>query len=169
MQRILTGQLANQSGLEVISFQHSDCLVFERGETLKMFQPQSKRVLGGTSQGRLVIGDLLMMFENDLERLRPPSKRYRFANFIAGIPIANFPSITASSLIVGDAVDQEFFSQIRDLLNPLPDSKSEWIATFGEDFFNRDALGRCVEAVRYLREDHCFRRQLTTRAVIRDR
>ena len=153
MQRILTAQLANQGGLEVISFQYADCLVFDRGETLKMFRPQSKRLLGGTSHDRIVIGDLLMIFENDLERLRPPSMRYKFANFITGIPIANFPSITASSLIVGDAIDQEFFSQIRDLLNALPDRKSEWIARFGEDFFTRDAIDRCVEVVRHLRED----------------
>jgi hypothetical protein len=154
MQRILTAQLANQSGLEVVLFQHADCLVFDRGETLKMFLPQSKRVLGGTSQNRMVIGDLLMIFEKDLERLHPPSTRYKFANFITGVPIANFPSITASSLIVGDAVDPGFFSQLRDLLNAFPDSKSEWIARFGEDFFTRDVVGRCVEAVRHLREDH---------------
>ena len=152
MQRNLTAQLANQSGLEVISFQHSDCLIFERGETLKMFLPESKRVLGGTSQDRMVIGDLLMIFATDLERLKPPSKRYRFANFITGIPIANFPSITASSLMVGDAVGQDFFSQIHDLLKALPDRKSEWIASFGEDFFSRDVLDRCVETVRHLRE-----------------
>ena len=154
MQRILTAQLANQSGLEVISFQHADCLIFERGETLKMFLPHSKRLLGGTSQDRIVIGDLLMIFENDLEPLRPPSKRYKFANFITGIPIANFPSITASSLIVGGAIDQDFFSRIHDLLNALPDRKSEWIARFGENFFTRGAIDRCVEAVRHLREDH---------------
>ncbi len=154
MQRILTAQLANQSGLEVIAFQHSDCLIFERGETLKMFLPRSKRLLGGTSQDRMVIGDLLTIFAKDLERLRAPSKRYKFANFITGIPIANFPSIIASSLIVEDAVDQGFFNQIRDLLNALPDRKSEWITRFGEDFFTRDAIGRCVEAVRHLRDDH---------------
>jgi hypothetical protein len=154
MQRTLTAQLANQSGLEVISFQHSDCLVFERGETLKMFLPHSKRVLGGTPQDRMVMGDLLIIFEKDLERLHPPSKRYKFANFIVGIPLANLPSITASSLIVGDAVDQDFFRQIHHLLSALPDRKSEWIARFGEDFFTRDAIGRCVEAVRHLRENH---------------
>jgi hypothetical protein len=154
MQRNLAAQLAKQSGLEVISFQHSDCLVFERGETLKMFLPRSKRLLGGTSQDRMVIGDLLMIFATDLERLQPPSKRYRFANFITGVPIANFPAITVSSLFVGDEVDQDFFGQLHDLLNALPDRKSEWIARFGVDFFSRDAIGRCVEVVRYLREDH---------------
>jgi hypothetical protein len=154
MQRILTAQLANQSGLKVISFQHYDCLVFERGETLKLFLPHSKRVLGGTPQDRMVTGDLLMILEKDLDRLHPPSKRYKSTNFIATIPIANFPSITASSLIVGDAVDQDFFRQIRDLLNAFPDRKTEWIARFGEDFFTRDAISRCVEAVRHLREDH---------------
>ena len=154
MQRILTAQLANQSGLDVISFQHYDCLIFERGETLKLFLPQSKRVLGGAPQDRIVIADLLLVFEKNLERVRPPSKRYKSANFITAIPIANFPSLTASSLIVGDAVDQDFFRQVHELLNALPDTESEWIARFGENFFNRDAVSRCVEVVRHLREDH---------------
>lgn len=153
MQRILTAQLANQSGLEVISSQHYDCLVFEHGETLKLFLPQSKRVLGGTPQDRMVIGNLVMVLEKNLERLCKPSKRYKSANFIAAIPIANFPSLTASSLIVGDAVDQDFFGQIHDLLKALPDMESEWIARFGEDFFNRDAIRRCVAVVSHLRED----------------
>jgi hypothetical protein len=111
-------------------------------------------VLGGTPQNRMVIGNLLMIFERDLERLHPPSKRYKFNNFTTSIPIANFPSITASSLIVGDAVDEDFFRHIQQLLNALPDSKSEWIGRFGEDFFGRDAIARCVEAVRHLRGDH---------------
>lgn len=154
MQRKLTSQLADQSGLEVISFQHFDCLVFERGEILKMFLPRSKRLLGGTPQDRMVFGDLLVVFENDLQRLRPPSQRYNLGNFATGIPIANFPSIIASSVIVADAVDQDFFRQIHDLLNGLPNGRSEWIATFGEDFFARPAIDRCVEAVRHLRDDH---------------
>lgn len=153
MQRQLTTKLANQSGLEVISFQHCDCLIFESGETLKMFLPQSKRVLGGTSQNRMVIGYLLLTFAKDLERLKPPSKRYKFANFIAGIPIANFPSITESSMIIGEAVGQSFFNQIRDLMIALPDRETDWIARFGEDFFSRDALGRSVEIIRHLREE----------------
>lgn len=151
MQRTLTAQLANQSGLEVVSFQHHDCLLFTRGETWKMFLPHSKRALGGTAQDRLVIGDLLAIFEKDLERLRPPSKRFKFADFVISIPIANFPSITTSSVILEGVVDREFFWQIRDLLNALPDRKSEWIAKFGEDFFALAPIDRCVNAVSRLR------------------
>lgn len=119
-----------------------------------MFLPRSKRLLGGTPQDRMVIGDLLVVFEEDLKRLRPPSRRYKLANFVTGIPIANFPSIIAFSVIVGDTVDPDFFRQIRDLLNRLPDSKLEWIAAFGDDFFTRPATDRRVEAVRHLRDDH---------------
>lgn len=151
MQRTLTAQLASQSGLEVVSFQHYDCLLFERGETWKMFLPHSKRVLGGTAQERLVIGDLLAIFGKDLERLRPPSKRFKFADFVTSMPIANFPSITMSSVIIEGVVDRDFFRQIHDLLNGLPDRKAEWIATFGEDFFTRTPIDRCVDTVRHLR------------------
>lgn len=151
MQRTLTAHLAGQSGLEVVSFQHYDCLLFERGETWKMFLPRSKRLLGKTAQERLVIGDLLMIFGKDLERLRPPSTRFKFADFVTSIPIANFPSITASSVITEGVVDPDFFVQIRDLLNELPDKRSEWIGTFGKDFFTRTSIDRCVDTVRHLR------------------
>ncbi|MBJ7501286.1 MAG: hypothetical protein JHC57_16135 [Sphingopyxis sp.] len=152
MQRRLTTQLANQSGLEVISFQHCDCLVFSRGETLKMFAPHSKRVLGGTAQDRIVTGDLLVIFDADLEPLRSPSKRFKFANFATYAPIANFPSTAESSMIIEGVVDEHFFRQIHDLLAALPVSKSEWNAKFGPDFFTRTMIDRCVETVKYLRK-----------------
>jgi len=154
MQRNLTVQLASQSGLEVVSFQHYDCLLFERGETWKMFLPQSKQLLGRTTQERLVIGNLLAVFGQDLERLRPPSKRFKFADFATSIPIANFPSITEYSLIIEGNVDPDFFRRIRALLNDLPDKRSDWIATFGEDFFTRTPIDRCVDTIRYLRLRH---------------
>lgn len=151
MQRTLAAKLASQAGLDVVSFQHFDCLLFERGETWKMFLPHSKRILGGTAQDRMVIGDLLAIFDKDLERLRPPSERFKFANFVTGVPIANFPSITTSSMIVEGVVDQDFFLKIEALLNALPNRESEWITKFGEDFCNRAAIDRCVAVVRYLR------------------
>jgi len=150
MQRTLTADLAFQSGLEIVSFQYYDCLLFQRGETLKMFLPRSIPMLGGTAQDRLVTGDLLAIFEKDLERLRPPSKRFRFADLVTSTPIANFPSIITSSLIVEGVVDRDFFRQIHDLLSALPDRKSDWIAQFGEDFFARSRIDRCIDAIRYL-------------------
>lgn len=151
MQRTLAAHLASQSNLEVVSFQHFDCLLFERGETWKMFLPRSKRLLGGTTQERLVIGDLLAIFEKDLQRLRPPSTRFKFVDFATSIPIANFPSITASSVIIEGVVDPDFFRKIRFLLNGMPDGISEWTATFGEDFLTRSPINRCVDTVKYLR------------------
>ena len=151
MQRKLTAQLAIQGGLEVISFQHCDCLVFERRETLKMLSPHSSRMLGGNAQYRRVAGDLIVIFEADLERLRPPSKRFKFGGFVTFMPTANFPSTITGSEIIEGEVDRNFFGKIRDLLNALPDSKSEWISKFGEDFFSRTLTDRCVDTVRDLR------------------
>ena len=151
MQRKLAAQLATQSGLEVVSFEHFDCLVFERGETLKMLSPHSSRMLGGRPQDRRVEGDLIVIFEEDLERLRPPSKRFKFGDFVTFMPTANFPSTIAGSEIVEGEVDRNFLGKIRELLNALPDSKSEWISKFGEDFFSRTPTDRCVDTVRYLR------------------
>jgi hypothetical protein len=151
MQRALTSQLGNQSGLDVISFQHFDALLFRRGETLKMFRPQTKRVIGGTARDRMIIGDFLILFEKDLELLRSPSTRYRYTNVVTAFPIANFPSLVASSMLVNDAVNIRFFDQIDDTLNALPNSNAEWIAKFGKDFFGSSVVDRCVEVVGYLR------------------
>ncbi|MBN8817307.1 MAG: hypothetical protein J0I80_01150 [Sphingomonas sp.] len=150
MQRTLAAKLASQAGLDVVSFQHFDCLLFERGETWKMFLPYSKRMLGGTAQDRMVIGNLLAVFDKDIERLRPPSERFKFSRCVTSLPIANFPSITTSSMVVEGVVDQEFFLKIEALLNALPNRKSEWITIFGEDFCNRAAIDRFVDVVRYL-------------------
>ncbi|WP_067106414.1 hypothetical protein [Sphingopyxis granuli] len=151
MQRKLAAQLAIQSGLEVVSFEHFDCLVFERGETLKMFSPRSSRMLGASTQKRRVEGDLIVVFEEDLERLRPPSKRFKFGGLVTFMPTANFPSTITGSEIIEGEVDRNFFGKIRDLLNALPDSKSEWISKFGEDFFSRTPTDRSIDTVRYLR------------------
>lgn len=151
MQRTLTAQLAYQSGTEVISFQHFDCLLFERGEVLKMFLPRSKRVMLGTPQDRMVTGNLVLIFEHDFDRLRPPSQKFKFANLIAGVPIANFPSLVPLSMILCGTVDEEFFRQIRSLLDALPNSKIGWIDQFGEKFFTLSAVDRCVKLVTYLR------------------
>lgn len=151
MQRKLAAQLAIQGGLEVISFEHFDCLVFERGETLKMFSPRSSRMLGGSSQKRRVEGDLIVVFEKNIERLRPPSKRFKFGGLVTFMPTANFPSTIIGSEIIAGEIDRSFFGKIRDLLNALPDRKSEWISTFGEDFFSRTPTDRCITTVRYLR------------------
>ena len=92
-----------------------------------------------------------MIFEEELERLRSPSKRFKFGGFVVCIPTANFPSTLTGSEIIEGEVDRSFFGKIRDLLNALPDSKSEWISKFGEDFFSRTPTDRCVNTVRYLR------------------
>jgi hypothetical protein len=151
MQRKLTSQLAAMSGLEVISFQHFDCLVFERSETLKMFRPQSKRLMGGTAKDKMIIGDLMVIFKQDIEPLHPPSARFKITDWVTYAPIANFPSITISSILVDGLVARDFFRQIDDLLKALPDKKSEWTAKFGENFFALTQIDRCVDTVAYLR------------------
>jgi hypothetical protein len=151
MQRILTLQLAAQSGLETISFQHYDCLVFNRGDCLKLFKPFSKRALGGTPQERLVIGDLLVIFEQDLERLRPPSKRFKFTSFVTSAPISNFTSIVEYSRIENNRLDDYFFIRVKSLLDALPNNRAEWLKEFGDDFFNVSKIDRCIKTVDYLR------------------
>lgn len=152
MQRELAARLADQGGLEIISFQNCDCLLMERGEAIKMFLPKSIRVLGGTAQDRRIDGELLVIFETDLERTSSRSKHYKFGNFVASVPISNFPSIIWSSIMIEDNVDQSFLDHISHLLDRLPSTKSAWTAAFGEDFYERPKIDRFVQVIGYLKE-----------------
>ena len=151
MQRALASKLASLGDLETISLRHFDCLVFERSEVVKMFQPKTKRVLGGTPQDRIVIGDLLFAFKGHIVPLRPPSKRHDIADYVASVPIANFPELTSLSFIDDGEHDSRFLQGIGKLLQALPAQKTGWIEIFGGDFFARETLDRTVEVVRYLR------------------
>ena len=151
MQRALASKLASLSGLELISLRHFDCLLFERSEVVKMFLPRTKRVLGGTPQDRMVIGDLLFAFEGDIVPLRPPSKRNEITDFLASVPIANFPWLNSLSFIDDGEHDPRLLKGISELLQALPTQKSGWIEIFGGEFFTRKTLDRTVEVVGYLR------------------
>jgi hypothetical protein len=156
MQRELTAQLGASSGLEVLSFRHFDCLVFSRGEILKMFRPASKRVLMGTSRDRVVIGALVVVFEDELKRLRPPSKRFEFSDAIFAAPIANFQGLIPHSLIVDGAVDRIFIERIGKLLEALPGDRAGWQAAFGREALTLPSIDRRTQVIRFLRERVAF-------------
>jgi len=100
----------------------------------------------------MVIGDLVVVFDKDIERLRRPSKRFKVANYVISVPMANFSYLIDSSVIVEGKIDMGFFERIHELLNALPSNKSEWIAMFGEDFLRSSMTDRCVETIKYLRD-----------------
>ena len=154
LQRTLTDLLADKGGREVISFRYCNCIVFGKGETIKLFLPLSVSAIDESPKDRFVLGDLLLIFENDVQRVGPSSKKYKFNNFITTVPLVNFPSIIASSLIRRNGIEEDFFRRIQNLLNTLPDSKSDWTATFGEDFLTRTAVDRCVATVQHLANNH---------------
>ena len=128
-----------------------DCLLFERSEVVKMFLPKTKRVLGGTPQDRMVFGDLLFALEGDIVPLRTPSKRHEIVDYVAWVPIANFPELTSLSYIDDGELDSRFLERTGELLQALPAQKSGWIEIFGGDFFGRKTLDRTVEVISYLR------------------
>lgn len=151
MQRDLTARIAEQSGLEVISFRHFDCLVFARGEIIKMFLPMSVRVLMGTSANRRVSGDLLVALESELHELRPPSKRWEISNVLFAAPIENFPELISHSLLKDGAVGAEFLKGIENLLAALPDNRSDWENRIGKrDSFQN--VGHNSAVIKFLRE-----------------
>jgi hypothetical protein len=150
MQRTLTAELAELSELQVISFRHFDCLVFSRGEILKLFRPTSRRILMGAPRDRRVSGELRLLFEADLNRLKPPSKRFDYSNHIFAAPIENFPSLILHSSLADGAVERTFFERIGTLLQALPSDRAGWQETFGREFFSLTAV------IRFLRERVTF-------------
>jgi hypothetical protein len=156
VQRELTAQLAASSGLEVLSFRHFDCLVFARGEILKMFRPASKRVLMGRSTDRRVNGELILVFEDELKRLRPPSERFEFPEPIFSTPIANFKGLILHSLLQDGTVDKIFIERVGKLLDTLPSGRAGWRATFGREFPAQPCGDRTRVVNRFLRERVVF-------------
>lgn len=151
MQRDLAAKLASQGGLEVVSFRHFDCLLFARGEVLKMFMPESRRMLFGTPSDRMVSGSLRLLFEKDLKRLHPPSKRFEFSESIASIQLGNFPGLIPYSILSGDVAHSDFLTKIGQLLASLPDDQSGWEKQFGEGFFSLPGISRMSAIIRDLR------------------
>jgi hypothetical protein len=156
MQRELTSELANKNDLEVMSFRHFDCLLFERGEILKMFRPASRRVLMGTPSDRRVSGELLLVFKDDLKRLRPPSKRFDYSTPVFAAPIENFAGLILNSGLDRGSVDKMFIERVGQLLDALPSDRSGWEQIFGRDFLELPFLDRFTEVVHFLRKKVTF-------------
>jgi hypothetical protein len=152
MQRELTADLTRQSGLEVVSFRHFDCLLFSRGEILKMFIPSSHRLMMGTPKDRRVAGNLFVVFAEAVERLRPPSKRHDYSDAIFAAPIDNFPGLILHSALEDGIVDKRFLDGVASLLNALPNDRHGWETAFGSDYFSLPGINTMSKVVRYLRE-----------------
>jgi hypothetical protein len=156
MQRELTAELAKIGGLEVVSLRDYDCLLFSRGETLKMFRPSSKRILMGSPQGRRVTGEIIVVFEGSLKPLRPPSKRHDYTDIIFAAPIENFAGFTVRSSLVDGSFDPVYFARMAELFEALPNDRGGWQATFGTDFFERPFIHRMEKVIHFLRESVNF-------------
>ena len=157
MQRDLTAQLADASGIEVVSFRHFDCLVFSRGEILKSFIPRSHRMMFGRPQDRMVSGDLFLVFEDDLTKLRPPSKRFDYSDLLFSAPIANFPGLSAA--IIDGIVEDGFLEGVARLLDALPDDRAGWEERFGTSFFSLRPMEQLSNVVQYLRSEVRFEKR----------
>ena len=147
MQRETTALLSQQSGLESISLRHFDCIVFQRGEVMKMFAPRTRRVIGGTPKDRMLTGYLLLAFQTDLTPLRPPSKRFDLLNKIAQVHLMNFPRLISLSALQNDTVDPRLLNGISALLAALPSNREDWHEFF-EVVPDTNKLSRLVEYLR---------------------
>lgn len=156
MQRELAAQLAAQVGMEVISFRHFDCVLFSRTSILKMFRPQSDRVMLGGPGDRKVSGNLFLVHEEDLMPLRPPSKRFEYRKEIYSVHIANFSNLTLYSGIDEGRVDPAFLEGVARLLKALPDDRADWKDRFGEDYFSISQNMTSSEVLNFLRDTVTF-------------
>lgn len=149
----LTARLADEFGLEVVKFRHSDCLVLSDSEVLKLFQPHSKRILGCGPRDRIVYGDLVFMLKRDLQRLKPPSQKYEYVHDkMIGFPTANFLGLIEHSQISDEPFEPQFLVRLRALVNALPDDHAGWIALLGEDVFEDRSHDHVVKLITFLRE-----------------
>jgi len=147
----LANGLAAEFGLELIRFRQKDGLVFESGEVLKIFVPRSKRIMGCGPKDRLVIGDLLCLFQSDLRSLRPPSKKFQYDRQIFSAPDANFSSLRRYAINSNGSVDAAYKAGLKMLFDALPSTRAGWLDQFGEDFFELSTLERMSEGIKYLR------------------
>ncbi len=95
LQRELTANLARTGGYEVISFKNYDCLMFSRGETLKMFLPTLERMWMVSPGDRRLSGEIIVAFPDAIKKLRPPSKRYELGDIIFDMNRKLFGCVTA--------------------------------------------------------------------------
>ena len=148
----LTARLADEFGLEVIKFPHSDCLVLGDGEVIKLFQPTSKRIVGCGPQDRIVIGDFIFMLRRDLKRLRKPSQKYEFVfDKMVGCPSANFLGLIEHSQISNSPFDPRLLKRLQNLVSALPDNHKGWIELLGGQVFETNSTQHTVNLVKYLR------------------
>ena len=147
----LAARLADQFGLDVVQFRYTDALLFGDGEVMKLFTPRSKRVMLGTPQDRMVIGDLTFVRMSDLMKLAPPSRRFEQPITAFGCPIANFPWLVPFCWLSDQPIDESLVAGLRELFNALPDKESAWLEKFGSDFFTKPSIDRVRPIVDHLR------------------
>jgi hypothetical protein len=148
----LAARMAEQFGLQIVQFRYSDELLFGDGEVMKLFMPRSKRVLLGTPQDRMIIGDLKFVRKRDLTKLRSPSIKFEQPLAGFGCPLANFPWLVPFCWISEDRLDERLVVGLRELFNELPDTESAWRSRFGTAFFEMTPIDRLAPIVRYLRK-----------------
>ena len=156
MQRAITAKIAQQTGLELVSFRHYDCLLFSRGEFVKLFMPETTRVLGCPPEIRGIRGNLIVASAADWKPLRPPSKRYEQPEIIFSTLTENFSSLVLYSSLRDDRVEQEYFDYIAKLLAALPDDRAGWERELGDDIFSISPWDQFSRVNSHLRKNVCI-------------
>ena len=151
-QRKLTAELADLTGLSVMSFRHFDCLLFSGDEILKLYCPRSRRIMMGRPTDRRVSGELIVVSRDDVKLLQSRSGRFELSNPIFAAPDANFSGLTLHSALSDGVVDGEFFDRIRRLFDALPNHRGGWQDRFGDDFFELSGFERMKAVIVSLRE-----------------
>lgn len=143
--------LALQMGMDVIRFRDlGDCLYLLDGETLKIFQPQSVRRIGGRPDERYMSGAIAMALKAEIADLAPKRLRIATPSSLVAAPIMNFLGIPIVDIEDGE-VPLEFVHAIKRYLGAMPSSVGEMNAAFGADFLSRDKMNRFSILVKYLR------------------
>jgi len=127
--------MADQSGFDLIRFRYSDDVVLQDGEVLKLFRPETKRIMGATAQDRMIIGSLVFIPRSHLKRLRAPSVKFEQPRSGEGCPIANFPWLLEYCWL-SDGIDKRLLEALVHFVAALPDDEAGWRVMFGSKAFS---------------------------------
>ena len=147
------GELAQKLGMDsVLRFREgADCACTADGDVLKLFQPQSIRMLGGRPGDRRLCGNIGFVLRSGLPAKGRPSWRLRLAS-LSMCPIANFPWLSAHSALSDNDVSPAFVEGLQELLQKLPRTTDEIERNLGRDFLNSSGVERVQGLVGLLSE-----------------
>jgi hypothetical protein len=149
----LASNLVDQLGMTgVVRFSGGmECVYREEAEVLKLFHPQSVRILGGRATDRRVDGSIGFVLRSEVAQ---PGRGRAIArpSSMSLCPAMNFPALIVGSAITEGRVAPGFSAELNRYLDVLPGTEVGIATAFGPDFFAKSDLDRLLLLVDFIRQ-----------------